>query len=394
MITVTQYKAAMEVLKHPHMVQALYDEGRAVMGDVLLTLHGETHSRRRSVEFGVFRRGFFREYEQAVFPATLAPVLARYLDEGEADLVELGYRVMMNLTADFAGIDRQQGSVEETESLLSLIKVFSTGATLVHSHLAAEDVNAQVAVAMQVLEERFLAPSIARRQQCLAAGTPLPNDILSKLLEKQDKLALTPDQIRREIAFFLQAGAHSTANATVHAVHEILQWIETKPERRQWLLANPVLIQRCVHESIRLHPASPIALRRAEQDSQLLGQHIRQGELVTVDLQQANTDPELFGVDAKKFNPQRELDRDVWPFGLSFGYGTHACLGRDLDGGVVPKAAAETQELQMGIVPLMVQTLLQHSVQLIPHKPPQVDTSTSRPNFGVFPVQLSRVPVI
>ena len=85
MITVSGYKAAMEVLKHPHMVQALYDAGRSVMGDVLLTLHGEAHSRRRMVEFGVFTRGFFRHYEQDVFPATLAPVLAPYLAQGSAD---------------------------------------------------------------------------------------------------------------------------------------------------------------------------------------------------------------------------------------------------------------------------------------------------------------------
>ena len=61
------------------MVQALYDAGYTVMGDVLLTLHGEAHSRRRMVEFSVFGRGFFRHYESVVFPATLAPVLALLL---------------------------------------------------------------------------------------------------------------------------------------------------------------------------------------------------------------------------------------------------------------------------------------------------------------------------
>lgn len=389
MITISKYDEAMEVLKHPHMVQALYDAGREVMGDVLLTLHGEAHSRRRVVEFGVFRRGFFRHYEQVVFPATLAPVLAPYLQKGSADLVELGYRVMMNLTADFAGIDRAADDVEETETLLELIKTFSAGATLVHSHRPAEEVNRQVRDCMSILEERFLAPSIKRRKQLLAHGDRLPNDILSTLLAKKDKVALTRDVLRREIAFFLQAGAHSTANSTVHALHEILRWIDQSPAKRQALVENPVLVQRCVHESIRLHPASPVALRRAEQQTELLGRQLHPGDLVTVDLQAANRDKSVFGEDAEMFAPQRELATGVWPFGLSFGYGTHACLGRDLDGGVVPKAGQDATQLQMGIVPLMVHTLLKHGAQWIPEQPPQIDTSTSRSNFAVYPIRFS-----
>ena len=391
MITISRYHDAMEVLKHPHMVQALYDAGREVMGDVLLTLHGEAHSRRRVVEFGVFRRGFFRHYEQVVFPATLAPVLTPYLQQGSADLVELGYRVMMNLTADFAGIDRAADDVEETETLLDLIKTFSAGATLVHSHRPAEEVNQQVRESMDILEERFLLPSIKRRQQLLSEGGELPNDILSTLLAKQDKVALTHDVLRRDIAFFLQAGAHSTANSTVHALHEILSWIEHAPSQRQVLIDDPVLLQSCVHESIRLHPASPVALRRAEQPFELLGQRLEKGDLVTVDLQAANRDETVFGADADDFVPQRVLDAGVWPFGLSFGYGTHACLGRDLDGGVVPKAGQDVTELQMGIVPLMVHTLLKHGAQWIPEQPPRMDTSTSRANYAVYPISLSEV---
>ena len=54
----------------------------------------------------MFRRDFFRYYEHEVFPATLAQSMAAHAERGHADLIELGYGITMNLTADFAGVDR------------------------------------------------------------------------------------------------------------------------------------------------------------------------------------------------------------------------------------------------------------------------------------------------
>ena len=63
---------------------------------------------------------------------------------GQADLVELGYRVTMNVTADAAGIDRPENRAEETQRLLEMVKIFSEGATLVHSLKDKEAVRKQV----------------------------------------------------------------------------------------------------------------------------------------------------------------------------------------------------------------------------------------------------------
>ncbi|NJN50716.1 MAG: hypothetical protein HC809_01945 [Gammaproteobacteria bacterium] len=90
------------------MRQALYDEGAVLMADVLVNLHGDAHRARRITESKVFRRDYFRYYEQEVFPTTLAQTLAPFLDSGRLDLVDFGYRVMANLTVDFAGIDRPE----------------------------------------------------------------------------------------------------------------------------------------------------------------------------------------------------------------------------------------------------------------------------------------------
>ena len=364
------------------------------MEGVLLTLHGRPHRERRNLEFRVFRRGFFRYYEQEVFPSVLQEVLTPYLETGAADLVELGYRVTMNLTADFAGIDRPAKTVEETESLFSLVKTFSEGATLVHSTRDKEEVRREVRQALVKFDNDFLKSSIERRQALLAAfaegkieEADLPRDVLTVLLRNEDRLELPTDLLRREIAFYLQAGSHSTANSSVHAMHEIFTWCADHPEDRERIAQDPVFLQRCVHESLRLHPASPVAWRRPIADMKLAtGDAAVEDDRVVLDLQAANRDESVFGHDADQFDPHRNLTHRIEPFGLTFGIGVHTCLGRDLDGGVVPRADVDPDTHQYGIVTLLVRALLNEGARPDPNNPPVQDDNTERVNWGAYPI--------
>jgi hypothetical protein len=110
------------------------------------------------------------------------------------------------------------------------------------------------------------------------------------------------------------------------------------------------------------------------------------GDRVIVDLHEANRDKAVFGDDADEFNPHRQLPHTVWPFGLSFGYGVHACMGRDLDGGVVPKDGSPPEKRQLGIVALLVDELLRNGAERDPDRPPSVDTSTERNNWAEYPI--------
>ena len=383
-----------DTLRNADLAQSLYDDGRAVMGDVLLTLHGEAHRQRRLTEFSVFQRGFFRHYERNVFPQALSQSLAPYLDAKQMDVVEFGYRVTMNLTADFAGIDRPEQSVDETESLLHLVRTFSEGATLVHSTRDHADVEAEVGAAMNEFNQRFLSPSKARRQKLIdlvrsgsMPASQLPRDVMTVLLSHNEDMPLRTEVFQREMAFYLQAGAHSTANSTTHALHEIFQWVAVHPDEQQRLDRDPFYLQRCVHESLRLHPASPVARRRAVCPTSL-GSYgtLATGEQVVLDLMAANRDRSVFGNDANEFNPHRKLPNGVRPFGLTFGYGVHTCLGRDLDGGVVPRDDSDPTHHQYGIVANLIRELLAHGAQPDPAREPVQDASTERNNWGSYPV--------
>ena len=105
-IVVSTYKHANDTLRLNDLRQALYDEGAILMEKVLVNLHGDEHRSRRAIEIKVFRRDFFEWYEKQVFPTTLRETLSPYLAAGRTDLVDFGFRVMMNLTADFSGVDR------------------------------------------------------------------------------------------------------------------------------------------------------------------------------------------------------------------------------------------------------------------------------------------------
>lgn len=381
---ITDYHQISRVLVDRSMRQALYDEGGVVMDDVLLTLHGPQHHKRRVLEFSILRKDYFAYYEAEVFPPALAQVLDTLASSGRMDLVEFGYRVTMNLTADFAGIDRPSKTPAETEHLLRLLKTFSEGATLVHSTRDKEEVRGEVREALEELRTEFLAPSVARRLEALArGGDALPRDVLTLLLRDREKLGLTDDVILREMAFFLQAGSHSTANSMVHALHEIFQrWPDVAARER--LRLDPIYLQRCVHESFRLHPASPVAWRQPEDACPMSGE----GRVV-LDFAAANRQRDLFGPTADEFDPDRIYPEGIPSWGLTFGFGMHMCLGRDLDGGVLPGPGTDPSKHQYGIVTQLIRTLLDREVRADPERPAVQDVNTLRKNFASYPVLLN-----
>lgn len=392
-IALDRFNDCQAALRNANLKQALYDAGKVVMEDVLLTLHGPEHLKRRGVEARVFRRNFFNHYEKIVFPSTLEQTLAPYLAAGRADLVEFGYRATVNLTADFAGVDRPEKSAEESERLIRLVKKLSEGATMVHSTRDPDELEAEVRVALAEFGAAFLQPSIARREELLdavAQGTrdaqDLPRDVLTVILQARDELMLDEAQLLREIAFYMQAGAHSTANSVIHAFHEIIQWAGQDAAR--WArLEQPLFVQRCVHESLRLHPASPEAWRTSMCPMAVAGAgDIEAGRRLVLDLFNANRDRSIFGETADEFDPDRTTPSGVLPTGLAFGIGVHACLGRELDGGLPAKPDADPETHQYGIVALVVIRLLALGVRPDPNASARIDTTTSRPNWGSYPV--------
>ena len=388
-VTITSYHEAREAYRQKDLRQALYDAGEVVMADVLVNLHGAEHRDRRRLENRLFRRDTFDLYERHLFPPIIADTLAPEVAAGRAELVDLGHRLMMNLAALTAGVDRPLGTAEETRRLYHYLMRFIEGATLGHSTGDRAAKSAEIAGELERFDEEFVAPSIARRQAMLDAGEELPRDVLSILLANEDSLHLPHEVVLREVAFYLLAGAHTSATAFTRVLHYIFTWLDGHPDDAEAARTDRLFVQRCTHETVRLQPSSPTAMRWALDDIELsTGTHIPKAAKVVIDLATVNRDTSVFGADAAEFNPRRELPERVPAWGLSFGLGMHACIGQDLAAGLMFTADDSLDEHLFGLVPEAVQVMFDHHVRPDPDDPPEMDPSTTRPYFGRYPVLL------
>ena len=387
----TKYDEAIKIYRDNNLMQALYDEGEIIMDQVLVCLHGEEHKRRRKVENKIFSRETFRLYETEIYPKTIKETIKPFIDSGKMDLVDFGFRVLLNLTADFSGVDRPLKSQEETETLIRLLKTFASGATLAHSTRDREEVKSEIKLALKEFEERFLGPSIERREEIIKKSNEdnLPKDILTALLLNQDKLELPHDVLMREIAFYLLAGAQTSIHSLVHTFHEIMTWIEKNPNQKN-RISDPIFIQKSVHESTRLHPSSPVAWRKPTCPVNLPNnEQAVEGDKVIIDLYKCNRDEEIFGDDAKEFNPDRKAPSGQNVYGLSFGLGMHSCIGRNLAAGVIPKEDTDPDNHHYGTVALILRKLFENNALPDPNDPPMMDEKTKRPNWGYYPILLN-----
>ncbi|MBM3660495.1 MAG: cytochrome P450 [Actinobacteria bacterium] len=396
-VTIATYHDARDAYREKQLRQALYDAGDVVMADVLVNLHGDEHRSRRRVENRLFRRDSNARYERELFPPIVDETLAPFVAAGHAELVGLSHQMMMNLAAFTAGIDRPLRTQEETHHLYSYMMRFIEGATLAHYTGDHDAKRAEVAAALEAFDTEFLRPAIARRKRELArldAGEitedELPRDVLTVLLRNQGALQLPPEVVLRETCFYLLAGAHTSATAFVRTLDAVFTMHDVAPADFERAHTDMAFLQRCVHETVRLQPSSPVAMRWALDDITLKGgQVVALGDKVVIDLNAVNRDPSVFGPDADRFDPHRVLPAEVAPWGLSFGLGMHACIGQELAVGV---AAEDDQELDRlyGLVPVAVRAVLEAGGRPDPEHPARLDPESERGYWATYPVVFAR----
>ncbi|MGI9314462.1 MAG: cytochrome P450 [Halieaceae bacterium] len=393
---VSTYHDVEHALRITDLKQSLYDEGKILMDKVLVTLHGDEHRQRRSIESQLFRKNFFRVYENEVFPDLLRETLDQFLTDSSLDLKELGYRIMVHLSLSFAGIDRIDGTVEEADAQHRLLIQLGQAATIGQFKGDREPIFQEIREAIDEFRERFFLPSRARRLATLEdyqAGNiseeALPRDILTILLMHDAELSMPDELMVREVAFFYLAASHTSVHTLVHATHELFNWCANENKTPEEIVANPHQLQRFVLESMRLHPSSPEAWRRAEADVTLAdGRLIPKGDKVVVELQTANRDATIFGDDATEFNPQRAIQGRISPAGMSFGGGMHVCLGMNLVAGTVLRdgEAPNPENHQFGTVTLIIKELIERGMLPNPDQLPQKIEASERDVWATYPV--------
>ncbi|HEV3401942.1 MAG TPA: cytochrome P450 [Acidimicrobiales bacterium] len=179
------------------------------------------------------------------------------------------------------------------------------------------------------------------------------NDLLSRLLSAGDPETgegLSDDDVRDEAIIFLIAGHETTGSALAFTLYLLGRHQEVQERVRAEALeaagdgaADDYDIDQLpythhvVNEAMRLYPPAHTVVRRAAQDTELLGYPVEKGRIVAVNIWGIHHRPTVWA-DPSRFSPERfaatahagEARRRAGYTHLPFAGGRRACIGEHL----------------------------------------------------------------
>ncbi|MDT0567616.1 cytochrome P450 [Streptomyces sp. DSM 3412] len=175
-------------------------------------------------------------------------------------------------------------------------------------------------------------------------------DLLDRMLETSHPRTgerLSAENVRRQVITFLVAGHETTSGALSFALHYLARYPDLAARARAEVdrvwgdtvrpgyeqVARLRYVRRVLDEALRLWPTAPAFSREARADTVLGGVHpMRRGAWALVLTMMLHRDPEVWGADADRFDPDRfdaAAVRSRAPHTFKpFGTGARACIGR------------------------------------------------------------------
>ncbi len=146
-------------------------------------------------------------------------------------------------------------------------------------------------------------------------------DVVSALVEAgHDDGVMTENEVGNFVVLLLVAGNETATHLIGNAILALLE----DPQRVAQVTSHPSRIPSVVEETLRYDTPVQLVLRQATEAVELSGGKIDAGETVAVLLGSANRDGHQFE-SADVFDMARPEPRH-----LSFGFGTHFCVGASL----------------------------------------------------------------
>lgn len=147
------------------------------------------------------------------------------------------------------------------------------------------------------------------------------DDFVSRMIAaRDDEGRLTEDELVATCMLVLFAGHETTTHLLGNAVHALLD----VPDQLQRLREDPALITSAVEEFLRFDGPSNAIARVVKVEHQIDGKSLRAGDRVFGFANAANRDPRAFA-DPQALDLGRTPNRH-----LTFGFGTHFCMGAPL----------------------------------------------------------------
>jgi cytochrome P450 len=152
------------------------------------------------------------------------------------------------------------------------------------------------------------------------------DDIMTHLLnaefedETGERKRLTRDELLAYVHIVAAAG-NETTRVLIGFTAKLLA---EHPDQRRLLVEDPSLVRNCIEESLRYEPNTLQNCRYTARDVEYYGQVVPTGSIMVTLTPAGNRDERHFD-DPDRFDVRREIDHH-----LSFGFGTHYCLGQAL----------------------------------------------------------------
>jgi cytochrome P450 family 110 len=178
----------------------------------------------------------------------------------------------------------------------------------------------------------MLAEHVAsgRRYPLSAEGT-----ILGQLLGETYQDAANDVELQEQLRTLLVAGHDTTASALAWALYHIHREEGVRERVVAELASNPPpeampklpYLTAVIYETLRMHPAVPIVLRKLRAPRTVIGLDCKAGDIVGIAVPALHFNPSVWR-DPHRFNPDRFLDYTPTPFEyVPFGGGYRRCPG-------------------------------------------------------------------
>lgn len=146
------------------------------------------------------------------------------------------------------------------------------------------------------------------------------NDLLQTIISAINKHQVSQDELAANMFLLIAAGHQSSA----HLIGVALLALYQHPNYYQDIVHEYRMIPSLVTESLRYDSPIQTMGRFAKNNLELCGRNIKAGQRIMMSIGSANRDPERF------INPDLFMIERPDNVPISFGYGTHQCIGAAL----------------------------------------------------------------
>lgn len=293
----------------PAEVKDILGQYGYAMNRTLVNEDEPMHMARRRVLMEPFTPEHLREHEPMV-RRLVSEAIDRFIDDGRVDIVrQLLWEVPFTVALHFLGID--DDADRET------MKRFSIAHTV--NAFGRPTPEQRVEIAHTVGQFWQFSGQVLEKMRKTPDG---PGWMRYSIRQQKEHPDVVTDSYLHSMMMAIIVAAHeSTSFASANAIKLLLE----HPDDWRDLCANPELISPAMEECLRHSGSIASWRRRATCDVEIEGVRVPAGARLLLVVNSANRDPGHFG-DPDLFDIRRDNSVEH----LTFGFGAHQCLGKNI----------------------------------------------------------------